>query len=288
MQGVTQAQVVGTIQLRGHALAGAVFLTGHSPAKIHPSQRTYMHWFPFYSSDFIGATVGLSCLERSLYALMLPLYYEVGPFPPEPVRTYRIIGCESDEQKRAVDFLLANFFILREDGWYQERAEKEKAIAAQMHDSAVDRGKRSAIARKEKYGSSAPVLRKAFESVSKASRNAYEPSTTTTTTTATSTTTATKSRGTRFVPEAPPDTWITFCQQERPDLNPATTYAKFSDHWTAKAGKDGVKLDWFATWRNWVRGEKSIASNVGKLTPAGVQAVSVAKSWLKSKESQNG
>lgn len=29
--------------------------------------------------------------------------------------------------------------------------------------------------------------------------------------------------------------------------------AKFRDFWAAKAGKDGVKADWPATWRNWVR-----------------------------------
>ena len=28
---------------------------------------------------------------------------------------------------------------------------------------------------------------------------------------------------------------------------------KFRDYWLAKAGKDGAKLDWSATWRNWVR-----------------------------------
>lgn len=27
----------------------------------------------------------------------------------------------------------------------------------------------------------------------------------------------------------------------------------FKDYWLAKAGKDGVKLDWAATWRNWCR-----------------------------------
>lgn len=95
-----------------------------------------MHWFPFYSSDFIGATVGLSCLERSLLALMLPLYYEVGPFPVEKVRVYRIVGCESDEQKRAVDFLLHSYFVLRDDGWYQPRAEREKVKWAQISETA--------------------------------------------------------------------------------------------------------------------------------------------------------
>lgn len=29
--------------------------------------------------------------------------------------------------------------------------------------------------------------------------------------------------------------------------------AKFGDFWRAKAGKDGRKVDWFATWRNWCR-----------------------------------
>ena len=30
---------------------------------------------------------------------------------------------------------------------------------------------------------------------------------------------------------------------------------KFRDHWIAQPGRDGVKSDWLATWRNWVRRE---------------------------------
>jgi hypothetical protein len=30
---------------------------------------------------------------------------------------------------------------------------------------------------------------------------------------------------------------------------------KFADYWHARAGRDAVKLDWLATWRNWVRNE---------------------------------
>lgn len=29
----------------------------------------------------------------------------------------------------------------------------------------------------------------------------------------------------------------------------------FRDYWIAKPGKDGVKLDWRATWKKWVRTE---------------------------------
>jgi hypothetical protein len=47
--------------------------------------------------------------------------------------------------------------------------------------------------------------------------------------------------------------WIEFCVSQRPDLHPAQTFDQFKDYWTAQAGQKGVKLDWDATWRNWVR-----------------------------------
>lgn len=34
-------------------------------------------------------------------------------------------------------------------------------------------------------------------------------------------------------------------------------WQSFCDFWTGKPGKDGLKLDWFATWRNWVRNSRS-------------------------------
>jgi hypothetical protein len=37
--------------------------------------------------------------------------------------------------------------------------------------------------------------------------------------------------------------------------------AKFRDYWIAKPGKDGHKLDWDATWRNWVRKASERSSN---------------------------
>lgn len=36
-------------------------------------------------------------------------------------------------------------------------------------------------------------------------------------------------------------------------MDPDGEGAKFRDYWQARAGKEGVKLDWQATWRNWVR-----------------------------------
>jgi hypothetical protein len=35
-----------------------------------------------------------------------------------------------------------------------------------------------------------------------------------------------------------------------------TEAGNFRDYWIAKPGNGGVKLDWFATWRNWIRSSK--------------------------------
>jgi len=52
-----------------------------------------------------------------------------------------------------------------------------------------------------------------------------------------------------------PKEWADFCHQERPDLNIQKTFDSFKDYWIA--APKGTKLDWAATWRNWVRGQKA-------------------------------
>ena len=52
-----------------------------------------------------------------------------------------------------------------------------------------------------------------------------------------------------------PDDWVSFCQTERPDLHAHKVFDNFKDYWVA--APKGTKLDWSATWRNWVRGQKS-------------------------------
>lgn len=45
---------------------------------------------------------------------------------------------------------------------------------------------------------------------------------------------------------------IAWARANTPLVGAAET-AKFIDYWTARPGKDGLKLDWIATWRNWMR-----------------------------------
>ena len=70
-----------------------------------------------------------------------------------------------------------------------------------------------------------------------------------------------------------PKEWEEFCQTERPELSPVKTFDQFKDYWIAQAGQKGVKLDWFATWRNWVR-----STNAPKVNPADRVRLTVAPS----------
>lgn len=61
-------------------------------------------------------------------------------------------------------------------------------------------------------------------------------------------------RGTRI-----PDDWhpsqkvIEAMASERPDVDQQVELLKFRDYWAAKTGSGATKLDWDATYRNWIR-----------------------------------
>jgi hypothetical protein len=63
-------------------------------------------------------------------------------------------------------------------------------------------------------------------------------------------------RGERISAEELPEEWRQFCIEERPDLNPESVFVQFRDYWVSVPGQKGVKLDWKATWRNWVRNQR--------------------------------
>jgi hypothetical protein len=55
----------------------------------------------------------------------------------------------------------------------------------------------------------------------------------------------------------PDEVDIDFCQTERPDLNVQSVAEQFRDYWIAQPGAKGRKVDWPATWRNWVRNQRA-------------------------------
>lgn len=70
-----------------------------------------------------------------------------------------------------------------------------------------------------------------------------------------------RSRGSRLPADwKPSEVLKAFASKERPDLDLKATVEKFKDYWSAVPGQRGTKLDWEATFRNWVRSERQIAA----------------------------
>jgi hypothetical protein len=62
--------------------------------------------------------------------------------------------------------------------------------------------------------------------------------------------------------------WEQFCKETRPELHPTRTFDQFKDYWVS--APKGTKLDWFATWRNWVR-----STHAPKQNPADIVRLTV-------------
>jgi len=69
---------------------------------------------------------------------------------------------------------------------------------------------------------------------------------------------------------------VLFCRQARPELSIQETASRFRDYWIAQPGAKGRKVDWPATWRNWVRNEKAFPA---RASPGYQTANEKAKSW---------
>lgn len=95
-----------------------------------------------------------------------------------------------------------------------------------------------------------------------------------------------RKRGTRL-----PDNWIpseftiAAMRSECPTVDHKAEHRKFLDYWTAKSGKDATKLDWDATWRNWIRraAENPRTTNGHKI-PASDAAVAAVEALMHSND----
>lgn len=68
-------------------------------------------------------------------------------------------------------------------------------------------------------------------------------------------------RGTRLPADwTLPDDWLAWALNERREFTGQAMRKvgeAFGDHWRAATGKNATKLDWQATWRNWVRNQRA-------------------------------
>lgn len=207
-----------------------------------------MNYYPFHLGDYAAHTAHLEPMEDLAYRRMLDAYYlREAPLPADIAEVARIVRLRKHVAE--VEVVLREFFTLSEDGWRHQRCDEE-----------IDRMRdKQAKARASAAASVNARRAKAAPQPSERSADVELPTPTPTPTP----TPGGKERGprspngSRIPDDFPGDAEIEHCRQARPDLDPALIAQQFRDHWVAKPGKDGRKLDWSATWRLWVSREQT-------------------------------
>jgi uncharacterized protein YdaU (DUF1376 family) len=206
-----------------------------------------VNFYTHHIGDYLKDTSHLSALEDGIYRRMLDLYYvSEKPLPLNIDGLYRLVRARTREEKNAVDTVLAEFFVRSDMGWRQARCEREILKAQEKSGKAKASAQKrwhcdgNANAMRTHSEGNAPITHIPLP-ISHNPKGERQQ----------------RSRGSRLPPEWKPseilEAWAT---KERPDLDIPQTVAKFKDHWTAAPGSKGVKSDWEATFRNWVRAER--------------------------------
>lgn len=204
-----------------------------------------MHYYNFNVGDYIKHTLHLTAMEDLAYRRLLDMYYDTeSPIPNNIPLVSRRLRIDQD----VVESVLNEFFELTQDGYRNYRADGEiedyqKYLAKQKANGRL--GGRPKKSQRKPSGN--PSL---TQDEPKKSLNNKQQTTN-------NIGVAKATKGSRFDLQAIPEEWVLFCRKERSDLNPNLVFEGFKDYWVSVAGAKGVKLDWFATWRNWIRNQKS-------------------------------
>ena len=130
-----------------------------------------MNYYEHHIGDYAAATAHLSLVEDAVYSRMLRRYYlQEGPLPVEWRQVARLVGARTDDELKAVQDVLAEFFTLGDDGWHQKRADED---IAKFHVKA-EKARASANARWERPIVKAGCERNANASETHNGRNALQ------------------------------------------------------------------------------------------------------------------
>jgi uncharacterized protein YdaU (DUF1376 family) len=203
---------------------------------------------PLWVADFVGDTLDLDAKEIGAYMLILmTMWGRDGYLPHDEKKLQRVARCGRDWPR--VWASIRHYFTVDGDKITQDRLAKELQKVASKREVNAQHGARGGKAKALKNNNAA--LANAIVSLkqpepepeeSKREANA-SPKT---------------KRGSRLSPDwFLPMEWGEWAVSQ--GLDPGTIRSeadRFRDYWCAKPGQHGVKLDWQATWRNWIRSAK--------------------------------
>lgn len=286
------------------------------------------YWYPRYPKDFDRGTLGWSLAERGAYSGLIDYYMESGEaLPAEPQQLAALLRVDLETWQVISGKVLGKF---REaDGrLYHERCELELAEQRRRARRSQENGKKGGRPKAKEIQGDKPTRlalapppqtqEKPQDSTGqnntasslRSEADAGLPAFALEAQDADDRQATKAKRGTRLASDAPlQEDWRLWAMAEgHPD--PQAEWERFRDYWSAVPGKDGVKLDWLATWRNRVRdrisngrcavGSKAAAAAPGAAVPLdasmepyrarleGQFAPEVLRSWFAQVKLLNG
>jgi uncharacterized protein YdaU (DUF1376 family) len=208
-----------------------------------------MHYYQHNIADYRKDTSHLTLVEHGIYRQLLDSYYlDEQPLCADLAKLMRSHCVRTADEQQSLKNVLVDFFELTKNGYIHKRCDE---VIAEYHGKS-DKARASAMAR---WGSKhKDVNANALPTQSERNTNGmltinHKP--------ITNIGVAKATKGTRWQKGlALPNEWVEFCKKERYDLDPSKVFEEFTDYWVSVAGAKGVKADWSATWRNWIRNQK--------------------------------
>lgn len=211
-------------------------------------------YIPFYTSDFLGGTSGMTAATKGVYITLLSLMYEAeGPLTQAWDTLARRSGCTLPAFKKAIETLVDDGKVEVSDaGIWSEKCDKHIAQRRERSDSAkAAAGKRWEKIKEKQRKTDANAMRTQCQPEPEPEIEKEEPNGSS----KKSGSGSSKGKGTRLpynwhLPMA----WGEWAVAEGMDeFSVRREGDRFADYWHGLSGARGVKRDWQATWRNWIR-----------------------------------
>jgi len=203
-----------------------------------------MHYYKKNIGDYFKKAGRLSMLQHGAYTLLIDTCYDREQFPTRD-QAIEWTWASSPEEICAVDFVLHKFFVVRDSIFVQTRIEEE----LEKYHEISSINKQIAIERETNRKSN---ITKRVNSVNEAPPN-HKPLTNNHIKEVKEKTASASRLPIDWEPDC---NEIEFCKSTRPDLDIQSIADSFRDYWISIPGTKGKKLDWNATWRNWIRNSR--------------------------------
>lgn len=217
-------------------------------------------WMPLYIGDYLADTTRLTTEQHGAYLLLIMDYWRNGS-PPDDDNVLSSVVKSSLGAWKKMRPLIASFFLIENGLWKHSRIDREieDAIAGKLR--AETRAVKAAEARwakhnADKAASNATSISQALPDECPSQSPSPSP------TLKTKSNSKEDATATRLPADwMPTDEQIEFLKTERPELNLNMVAERFRDYWISQPGAKGRKVNWTATWRNWVRNESAPRAN---------------------------